>query len=229
MQANMSGRRYRSEGGRYRHHLAFPRRPHQRPEECRRHAGLSECRDHGAGDRVGVLERRSQHRQDASATNKGNFANVKKVFDGIKVTQYEDGKEIVPGITSMATPGPYTGPHLVHRCIGREARDGAGRHHEPIRGVFMKQPGLAARVRQRRPTVASRRRAASSTTWRSAEKMPVIGYHFPFPAVGYVEKDGTGYRLVQAQARDLICDQAISRRGPSRVGRPFAVSVARAA
>jgi hypothetical protein len=26
--------------------------------------------------------------------------------------------------------------------------------------------------------------------------MTVVGYHFPYPCVGHVEKAGTGYRLV---------------------------------
>jgi hypothetical protein len=30
----------------------------------------------------------------------------------------------------------------------------------------------------------------------AAEKTPVAGYHFSFPSVGHVEKDGKGYRLV---------------------------------
>jgi hypothetical protein len=30
----------------------------------------------------------------------------------------------------------------------------------------------------------------------AAEKLPVTGYHFPFPCVGHVEKDGSGYRLI---------------------------------
>ena len=30
----------------------------------------------------------------------------------------------------------------------------------------------------------------------SAEKATVVGFHFPFPAVGHVEKDGNGYRLI---------------------------------
>ena len=30
----------------------------------------------------------------------------------------------------------------------------------------------------------------------AAEKAPVAGYHFSFPSVGHVEKDGKGYRLV---------------------------------
>ena len=34
----------------------------------------------------------------------------------------------------------------------------------------------------------------------SADKLPVVGYHFPFPSAGYVEKNGNGYRLVQVHA-----------------------------
>ena len=32
----------------------------------------------------------------------------------------------------------------------------------------------------------------------AAEKMLISGYHFPFPGLGWVEKAGTGYRLVPA-------------------------------
>jgi hypothetical protein len=32
-----------------------------------------------------------------------------------------------------------------------------------------------------------------------AEKMLVQGYHFPFPALGYIEKAGSGYRMIPAQ------------------------------
>jgi len=30
----------------------------------------------------------------------------------------------------------------------------------------------------------------------AAEKALVIGFHFSFPSLGHVDKDGTGYRLV---------------------------------
>jgi hypothetical protein len=30
----------------------------------------------------------------------------------------------------------------------------------------------------------------------AADRIPVQGYHFPFPAVAYIEKSGTGYREV---------------------------------
>jgi len=29
-----------------------------------------------------------------------------------------------------------------------------------------------------------------------AEKMPVQAYHHPFPGLGHVERDGTGFRIV---------------------------------
>ncbi len=45
--------------------------------------------------------------------------------------------------------------------------------------------------------VATRRRLYDMASF---EKLPIIDYHFPFPSAGYVEKDGTGFRLVQAQA-----------------------------
>jgi len=32
----------------------------------------------------------------------------------------------------------------------------------------------------------------------AAEKIPASGYHIPFPAVGYVEKMGDGFRWVTA-------------------------------
>ena len=46
---------------------------------------------------------------------KGNFANAHRVFGafGNKITQYEGGKELVPGITSVFTPG-HTPGHMSH-------------------------------------------------------------------------------------------------------------------
>ena len=38
----------------------------------------------------------------------------------------------------------------------------------------------------------------------AADRMMVQGYHFPFPAVAYVEKSGSGYRLVPVPWRPSI-------------------------
>ena len=38
----------------------------------------------------------------------------------------------------------------------------------------------------------------------SAEKAMVVGFHFTFPSIGHVEKDGTKYRLVPIAWNPLI-------------------------
>lgn len=132
-----------------------------------------------------------------NGANKGNFANVKKVFAGLKTTPYEAGKEVAPGITSVATPGHTPGhtSFVIASGSKRMVVQGDITNHP---GVFMKNPGWHL--------MFDNDAALSETTRRKfydmamVEKMPVIGYHFPFPSAGYVEKDGTGYRLVQVHA-----------------------------
>jgi hypothetical protein len=46
------------------------------------------------------------------------------------------------------------------------------------------EPDLASRTRHRFFDMAS------------AEKALIVGFHFPFPSLGQIEKDGAGYRLV---------------------------------
>jgi hypothetical protein len=38
----------------------------------------------------------------------------------------------------------------------------------------------------------------------SAEKMLLQGFHFPFPGLGHIEKDGSGYRLVPVMWRPTL-------------------------
>ena len=37
-----------------------------------------------------------------------------------------------------------------------------------------------------------------------AEKLQVQGFHYPFPGLGNVEKDGNGYRVIPAQWNPVI-------------------------
>ncbi|MGE0060551.1 MAG: MBL fold metallo-hydrolase [Xanthobacteraceae bacterium] len=133
----------------------------------------------------------------ANGANKGNFANVKKVFDGLKTTPFEVGKEVAPGITAIATPG-HTPGHVSFIIS-------SGSKKLVVQGDVTNQPG----VFMRNPNwhlVFDNDGAMAEATRRKfydmamAEKMPVVGYHFPFPAAGYVEKDGNGYRLIQVHA-----------------------------
>lgn len=135
--------------------------------------------------------------EKASPTNKGNFANVKKVFDGLKVTQFEAGKEIVSGITSVASPG-HTPGHTSFVLSSGAKRVMVQGDIALFPGVFVRNPDWKVMYDNDADVAVATRRKLYDMA--SVEKLPVIGYHFPFPSAGYVEKDGTGFRLVQAQA-----------------------------
>jgi glyoxylase-like metal-dependent hydrolase (beta-lactamase superfamily II) len=129
------------------------------------------------------------------ASNKGNFANVKKVFEGLKTTPFEAGKEVAPGITAIATPG-HTPGHTSFVVASGAKRVLVQGDIALAPGVFVRNPDyqivfdvlgdLAVQTRKKVYDMAQ------------AEKMPVIGYHFPFGTVSYVEKAGNGYMLVPA-------------------------------
>ena len=52
---------------------------------------------------------------------KGGFQGVRRVFGPIAkdVKRYEAGKEIVPGLTVVAAPGPHARPHRLHALLGQ--------------------------------------------------------------------------------------------------------------
>lgn len=129
---------------------------------------------------------------------KGQFANVKRVFGalGNKVTQYDAGKELVAGITALATPGHTPGhtSHVIASGADRvlvQADVTAG-----ATSLFLQNPGWHFVFDTDKPLAEQTRRKTYDMA--VAEKMLVQGFHFPFPGVGYIEKAGAGYRFVPA-------------------------------
>jgi hypothetical protein len=59
------------------------------------------------------------------------MGNVKRVMGivGSKVTKYQAGKEVVPGITADCQPWPYARPHLTCCRIGQQQGLSAGRRN----------------------------------------------------------------------------------------------------
>src|SRR5262249_8163830 len=126
---------------------------------------------------------------------KDYFANVRKVYAGIenKVTKYEWGKEVAPGITSVDTHG-HTPGHTSFVVSSGSSTILIQSDVTNIPELFLRNPDWnvmydvdpeqAARTRHRFYDMAS------------AEKALVVGFHFTFPSLGHVEKDGAKYRLV---------------------------------
>lgn len=134
----------------------------------------------------------------------GQFANAKRVLGALggKITQYEGSKELIPGITTMPTPGHTPGhtsfviasgsDRLLHQV---DVTAGAAT-------LFTRNPGWYFVFDVDGPLAEQTRRKLYDMV--IADKMRVQGYHFPFPAVGNIEKDGSGYRWVPAPWNPMI-------------------------
>lgn len=126
---------------------------------------------------------------------KNYFANTRKILSDIagKVTRYEWGKEVAPGITALDTSG-HTPGHTSFAVASGNSRMLVQSDVTNIPEFFLKNPewhvmfdvdpGKAVQTRRKFYEMAA------------SEKALVAGFHFAFPSQGYVEKDGTGYRLV---------------------------------
>jgi len=131
----------------------------------------------------------------ANGFNKPNFANVKKAFDGLadKVTKFEAGKDIAPGITSIAAPG-HTPGHVAFAVQSGSGKLLVQSDVTNIPALFVRNPDWHVAF-DNDPAMAQATRH-KFYDMAAAEKAPVAGYHFSFPSVGHIEKDGKGYRLV---------------------------------
>lgn len=134
----------------------------------------------------------------APDARKGAFANVKRIFaDGLnnKVTQYEHGKEVVPGLTALATFG-HTPGHTSFVLASGSDKLFIQSDVTNIPALFVANPGWHAMFDQDAKMAEETRRKTYDMV--SAEKMRVQGFHFPFPSLGRIEKTATGYSLVAA-------------------------------
>ncbi|MGE0564277.1 MAG: MBL fold metallo-hydrolase [Pseudolabrys sp.] len=102
-----------------------------------------------------------------------------------------DGQEVVPGVQAMATPGHTVGHTSFMVTSGGSSLLFAG----DIAHVL---PVVLARPRVEftfdtdgKQAVASRIRTFDML---AAQRVPMLTYHFPWPGVGYLARQGDGYR-----------------------------------
>jgi glyoxylase-like metal-dependent hydrolase (beta-lactamase superfamily II) len=124
---------------------------------------------------------------------RNTFQNVRRVFGGAKVSRYESGKEVMPGINTLATPGHTPG----HTSFVVTSGSGKLVVQADVTGnpaINLRNPGWHTFADMDGPVAEATRRKLYDMV--AAERMPISGYHYPFPALGYAEKDGDRYRLV---------------------------------
>lgn len=108
-----------------------------------------------------------------------------------RLRTYEWDKEVIPGVTAVATPG-HTPAHTSHVIASGAEKVfvQADVTHAPF--LFARHPGWHAFYDHEPVQAEATRRKVYDML--SAERMLVQGFHYPFPSVGHVEKTATGYQ-----------------------------------
>jgi glyoxylase-like metal-dependent hydrolase (beta-lactamase superfamily II) len=130
----------------------------------------------------------------APEAGRGNFNNSRRVFGSIAkdVKQFEWGKEVAPGITAIAAPGHTPGHTAFVISSANQTMmtivDATNNAY-----LFVRNPDWQVSFDMDGPLAVQTRKKLLDQV--AADKMLVAGYHWPFPAVGHITKEGSGYRL----------------------------------
>lgn len=126
---------------------------------------------------------------------KGAFQNVRRVFKPFegKVERYGWDKEVVPGLTPVATTG-HTPGHTSFRLASGDKTLFVQSDVTNIPALFLRNPGWHAVFDMDAAKAEDTRRRVYDMV--SADRMLVAGFHFPFPAAAHVAKDGANYQYV---------------------------------
>ena len=134
---------------------------------------------------------------------KPSFMHTRRVFEPIAkdVKRFEFGKELVPGVTAVDARGHSPG-HASFVIASGNAKllYIADTTNNPA--LFARNPEwhLWADM-DKAMAVGARKRLLDMA---AAERMPIAGYHYPFPAVGYITKEGAGYAFVPSAWQPVL-------------------------
>jgi glyoxylase-like metal-dependent hydrolase (beta-lactamase superfamily II) len=134
---------------------------------------------------------------------KGVFTATRRVFDPIKdkVIQYDAGKEIIPGLTSIAAFG-HTPGHMAYGVSSGSARHILMSDTTNHPALFVRRPEWSAIFDiNAEQAVATRRKMLDMAV---SESSTVSFYHAPFPATGKIVKEGASYALIPTAWSTLL-------------------------
>ncbi len=127
----------------------------------------------------------------AEGNHKAVMANVKPVVE--KMTFLKDGNDVVTGITAISAAG-HTPGHLVFNVESEGKRlvltADTANHYV----LSLQRPDWEVRFDMDKAQAAASRKKVFDMI--ATDRVAFLGYHMPFPAVGFAEKQETGYRFV---------------------------------
>ncbi|NEI68160.1 MBL fold metallo-hydrolase [Rhizobium lusitanum] len=127
----------------------------------------------------------------AEGGQKAVLANIVPFAE--KMTFLKDGDQIVSGMTAMLAPG-HTPGHLVFHLEsdGKQLVMTGDTANHYILSVG--RPDWEVRFDADKMQAAKTRRRIFDMI--AADRIPFLGFHMPFPAVGFVEKQPEGFRYI---------------------------------
>ena len=140
-----------------------------------------------------------EHNYWSGAANEGFDKNVKPLND--KITFLDDGGAVVPGITGMNAFGHSPG-HMVYHVESEGQRlmitaDTANHYVWSLQ-----KPDWEVRFDADKPAATAVRKRVFGMI--AADRIPFIGYHMPFPGIGFVEPRDDGFRFVPASYQLML-------------------------
>jgi glyoxylase-like metal-dependent hydrolase (beta-lactamase superfamily II) len=140
-----------------------------------------------------------EHNHWSGAANEGFDKNVKPLND--KITFLDDGGAVASGISGMAAFGHSPG-HMAYQVESNGQRlmitaDTANHYVWSLQ-----KPDWEVRFDADKAAAAAVRKQVFGMI--AADKIPFIGYHMPFPGVGYVEAKDDGFRYVPASYQLML-------------------------
>lgn len=135
----------------------------------------------------------SEERIGTGAEN-GHKGVVSKVVPlAEKMSFIGDGEAVVSGITSMAAFG-HTPGHMIYglESGGRKLMLTADTANHFV--LSLQRPDWEVVFDTDKAQAAATRKAVFDMV--AADRLPFIGYHMPFPSVGFIEKAAEGYRFI---------------------------------
>jgi glyoxylase-like metal-dependent hydrolase (beta-lactamase superfamily II) len=123
------------------------------------------------------------------------FLNARRIFGDIaqNVKRFEPGQEVAPGITAIAAYGHTPGHTAFAISSGNQSLLLLG-DAVLLPVLFVRNPDWQAIFDADGAVAADNRKKLLDRA--AADRMLVQGYHFPFPASGYITRTPTGYDLV---------------------------------
>lgn len=136
--------------------------------------------------------------EQAAEAQRKPFEMLRRIFGGLQdqVTLFAWDEEVVPGVTALDARGHTPGhtAFMIGTGDDRLLMISDVTNHPAL---FMTHPDWAAAFDMDADEARKTRRRVLDMA--ASERLRIAGYHLPFPATGYVERQGDGFRFVPSQ------------------------------